>query len=494
MRDSSATIHRYTYLYGGRGPWPQPNPQRPLGEAAIVLNVPEAEQRHFDRTVGLRFKLTLILGIPRAMWEAATHAVTEPIPDDWFAAVLTESAYSKFLVPLDGGDDEKPFAPVIAGDPSRTFYKMDFTAMRYVEPYQGMHVAPTMVLVEEIAGQDPSIPVEHRAKRPVAILVNDTLLLEPTAAEQGAWDLAKVFVLQGAAYGMLFTEHPNLHFPFDAINAITKTWLPQQHPIYQMLIPHLEFQLSLNLGVLESRQSVITNKRETFYAPFTANMSDGLLELFVAGYAGEEGRSGYPTYDFQTRPKKVYSHYGSFLDAYYEACLPFAEKVAEVALEPEWRDVTAQWAEYIAPWVKGFPTREEIVDAATLEATLARIVWDLTIGHGADHQVFSYDVTPERKFLRLRLPPPAGKNAPPVPMRELARWVDRFKMRIAHRTFFEPITRTRLLDVKYPFVDSRLDAAGHAFLASLRQTEASLSARGIRIYMPIENAPASIQF
>jgi hypothetical protein len=485
-------VAHYTYLYPRGGPWPQPNPQRPLGEAPIVLNIPWQEQLLFGLTVGLGFSLSLTLGVPRAMLAALTSAVDRPIDDGWFSDTLTESSYSKFLTPLVGGDDEKAFAPVLERWPGATFYKQDFTAIRGVKPYDGMYVAPTMVLVKEEPGQE-GVQVERRKKRVVAMVVDDDLLLEPE--QRDAWDRGKLFVLQGAAYGMLFTEHPNLHFPFDAINAITKSWLPQQHPIYQLLIPHLTFQLPLNVGVLASRLSVITDYRPTYYAPFTANMSDGLLDLFVAGYQGVPGRSGYPEYKFRDRPRQVFSDYGLFLMAYYEkSFLPFARAVAQVALEPEWREMTRQWAVYIAWYIDGFPGGDDIVNEDTLTRVLAHITWDLSLGHAADHKNFSSDVSPEQKFLRLRVKPPAGPQSEPVDMSAAVRWVDRFKMRLAHRTFFEPHVRTRLVDIDYPFTDARLGTAANGFFAELRQTEAWLREQNIRNFMPLEEVPASIQF
>jgi hypothetical protein len=365
---------------------------------------------------------------------------------------------------------------VSAAPPGARFFKIDLTAMRHVEPYDGMYVAATMSLVEDLAG----------VKRVVAIDV-DGLLVEPT--DVNAWNLSKLFVLQGAAYGILFTEHPNLHFPYDAINAITQTVLPINHVISKLLKPHLRFQLPLNRAVLESPGSVITNWRATIYAPFTADARDGMLDLFVAGYRGVKDRSGYPTFDFAQRPKKVDSDYGIFLDAYFKTVLEFTNQVA-ARVSPDDQKVR-DWADYIVDWIKGFPGPDDIGKPGVLGMTLARIIWDISIGHAADHETFSYDVSPELKFMRIRVPPPASKNIAPVDVRMATRWVDRFKLRLAHRMFFEPVAITRLIETDYEFGDPQLNAIQSDFRAALRQTEANLP---VRNFMKLEEFPASIQY
>src|SRR5690606_29260805 len=148
-------------------------------------------------------------------------------------------------------------------------------------------------------------------------------------------------------------------------------------------------------------------------------------------------------------------------------------------------------ADYIVDWIPGFPGPDQIGAPGVLAETLARIVWDLTVGHGADHATFSYDVSPELKFLRIRVPPPASRATPEVDVRDATRWVDRFKMRLAHRMFFEPIGFTKLIDTDYAFTDPEPAAAQNDFHAALRRTEAALPGRN---FMKLADIPASIQF
>lgn len=466
-------------LYDGKGPWPQPNPQRPDAEAPIVLGIPDEEVADWNRHIGARYAVQLFGGIPAAIRDAIRYRIDRYPTDAEFDTMMTTGVYSKFLTPLSGDPDEAPFASIIASAPAgTTFSKIDLTAIRSVKPYEDMYTAPTLSLVAEVG--------TTRTIR--AILIGDDLVLEPS--DRNAFDLAKLFVMQGAAYGILFTEHPNLHFPFDSINAITQTFLPIDHLVFKLLRPHLRFQLPLNRAVLESKGSVITNFKYTFYAPFTADMDDGMLDFFSAGYVGVPGRSAYPKYDFSARPKRIPSDYGVFLERYYDTVLAFTSKVV-AHLPSHDVDLVRAWANHCSDNVPGFPSEHEILAQGVLERTLARIVWDLSVGHGADHQVFSKEISPEQKFLRLRVPPPASKSIARVDPATATKFRDRFKARLAHRVFFEPSLITALIDTDYEFTSPELVAAQNEFKQNLRETEAQLPCRN---YMPLSEIPASIQY
>src|SRR5262249_25748665 len=103
---------------------------------------------------------------------------------------------------------------------------------------------------------------------------------------QETWNLAKIYALQGAAYHVLFVVHPALHMPLDAVNAITKTVIPQNHPLFQLLYPHLAYQLALDNAVLQGPNSVVNNSpKGTWFDPLMGNAYN-LKLLFAAGYTG----------------------------------------------------------------------------------------------------------------------------------------------------------------------------------------------------------------
>src|SRR5262249_36767027 len=108
-----------------------------------------------------------------------------------------------------------------------------------------------------------------------------------------AWNLAKIYALQGAAYHMLFVVHPALHFPMDSVNAITKTAVPHIHLLFQLLYPHTAYQLTLDNAVLEGPSLLsMKTRREpgsirSWATPTTSSSCSqpGTLDLRIHGLA-----------------------------------------------------------------------------------------------------------------------------------------------------------------------------------------------------------------
>ena len=81
----------------------------------------------------------------------------------------------------------------------------------------------------------------------MAIYLNDTVF---DSRDGEAWELAKHFMMEGASNVVTLMTHPLLHFPYDSINAITKTALPKNHILHKLLIQHCRFTLPLENAVL----------------------------------------------------------------------------------------------------------------------------------------------------------------------------------------------------------------------------------------------------
>jgi hypothetical protein len=482
--------HHYKYKYG---PWPQPNPDRPDELAPMVLHVPEDQAQDWLLKIGARYATELVATVVTAPLAAAAGQLESVPDDDTFERLLTHGVYTKLLNPTvrtgphdPRAQDERPFDALVFPTPADTrFWKIDLSAMGKLEPYEGMYVAPTRVLLAERDG--------HRKIRAIVIGDDPGLLLEPIPAHRNAFDLAKLFVLQGAAYAILFTEHPNLHFPFDAINAITQTYLPTDHVAYKLLSPHLRFQLELNYQVLEGRFSVISQddaqQKPQSYDPFTASRDDGLVDLFIAGYRGIPGHSGYPPYDFSQRPRLPSSSYGDFLRGYHEPILAFTRAVVP-RIPPDQRETLEGWAHHCATSIPGFPGREAVQDNEVLARTLAHILWNLTVGHAADHAAFARDISPELKFMRIRVPPPTHTHVDPVEMSSVTTLEDGYRLHRAHKVFFEPALVTRLIDVDYEFSDPSLTDLENAFKVALHEA----SANAPHTWLALADIPASIQY
>ncbi|OYX17400.1 MAG: hypothetical protein B7Z16_10335 [Algoriphagus sp. 32-45-6] len=274
------------YLYDRKGPWPQPSPSHPFGEAPAVVHIPKDEQRTWFWNIGFRYIRNILFYWPKAAWKAWQKPTWEILDDEVFCEQIYKTPLAKFLNPTIDPDLQEIFKSQLAErDPEATYFVADFRCMERVVPFKGLYVASTAVLM--------SRPQEGKKLNIHAIYVFETkLLLEPQDGQ--AWDLAKNFAMMGATYRILLSTHPILHFPFDTVNAITKTALPVDNTIFKLLYPHFQFTLTLNDSVLESKSSPVYNDQKY---PFTGfcGPQEGLLTLLESGYAGIEGNSSYPS-------------------------------------------------------------------------------------------------------------------------------------------------------------------------------------------------------
>jgi hypothetical protein len=476
-------LTRNAFLYDRKGPWPQPSPEHPFGEAPAVLHLPDEEQLDWNLHIGLRYTKDLVTHWPVAIAYSIEHR-KDPIPDDSaFARLMLDTLYTRFLSKLDPAD-EALFAAQLAGAGAGvTFWKMDFTAMGLVDPLPELFVSPTITLIRQDG--------DRSTRRIVAIAVRD-LVLEPVNGL--SWDLAKAYALQGAAYHVLFVVHPTQHFPMDSVNAITKSAVPMDHLLFKTLFPHTRFSLVLNNAVLEGKSSVVNRHAQfTLYDPLTADADQGLRSLFAAGYVGIKGKeSAYPEFDYRTYASRIPdSAYGDYLAAYHAPILQFCTTVAKTILARSPKDEWVKnWSNYIRTWIPSFPKPEELLDADALGAAMATYVWGVTVGHGVDHQSFSADVGIINKFLRLRVPPPTTATTAPFDIDDLYNANDTFRAAMAEKMFFAPTRVTQLVQTEYNFISDDLRAASQDFLANLRAVDGGLARR----YMAVEDLPGSIQY
>ena len=496
------------FLYDRKGPWPQPSPREPLGTAPEVLHLPWREKLDWQLNIGARYLRDLFLCSPAALAKSLRFRELPRISDREMNDVLTRGLYSRFLAPLDEVD-RQTFAADLAGDAGE-FYKYDFTPLADVDPYEDMFVSQSVSLLRRSAPDTDDFELRATA------IGADRLVLRP--GDGAGWELAKYYVLQGCSYATLFTAHPNVHFPYDTINAVTKGSIPRDHLLFRLLIPHLRFSLVLNNAVLQSKGSVISDWQATLYDPFTARASDGLMAFFVAGYNGRDGNSAYPGYSYPMAEADLDlppTAYGTFLGRYFEPFRLFAQAVVNEMPADE-LSYCQEWSRWIAGWIDGFPelrfrpdhgSEEQVArndrqhrlegEKARLAWAIAVLLWDVTVVHSTDHHDFAHGVPVEYKCFRLRQPPPSAAGGS-LDRSRLSRKIDLFKSHLAHRMFFAPTTVTKLVDVEYHFGNDERGKAlrdeENAFKERLRSVEAGLRADGVPIYMPLDEMAASIQY
>jgi hypothetical protein len=490
------------YLYKRRGPWPQPQPMHPFGFAPGVVHVPWQERLTWLFHTGFSYMRTILTYWPIALWNTYKNPGLNPLSDATFEETLCHSSISRFLSNELNERDLYPnneklevFKDFLAEDPNEEFFVQDFSLVKDMNTYKGIYAAPTWTLFK---GKD----INGRRKVLAIYFTKTKLMLTPD--DGNAWELAKYFAMQGGSIRISLSGHANLHFPYDSINAITKSCLPIDSVLFRLLIPHFELTLTLNYSVLNSSTSPLANPEFMPYSALPAANAD-LGQLFVYGYAGMEGNPSYKIYDFPLVPTVKYSQYYDFQMAYYDTILNFTQQVVKQIPKDEFEDIKI-WANYIKNWVPDFPSGDELFDdnnehimlneEEVLTKAMARVIWDLSIGHAADHYDYSkidINIMP----FRLRVPPPVSKDLPNYDRSKLVRWYDIFKHDYERKMFFVPRNVRLLQDVKYDFNkphEAGLRELNVAFIKNLKETDAGLEKRGIFRYMPLDQIPTSIQY
>jgi hypothetical protein len=239
------------FLYGRMGPWPQPSPAHPLGEAPAVLHIPKKEWIDWWLNIGTRYMITLMY-TPIAYIKGLISPGLKEVSDTEFLNTLTDSMMSKFITPKLDETDKENFAQYLSERDGEIFI-VDLESVKVVKPYKGQYISGTKTLLER----------KNNKYSLIAIFIDATnTVLNPQDGD--AWELAKYYVLQGAALAATLVVHPLLHFPLDSINAITKTALPKNHILFKLLSPHFRFTLPLENAVLTFKSSVVVPRLISF--------------------------------------------------------------------------------------------------------------------------------------------------------------------------------------------------------------------------------------
>lgn len=326
LRKLGVLYDEVEFLYAHDGPWPQSSFDYPYGQAPEVLKIPAAEMADWDRNVAQYYKDNALgslntglspFGIQAAEFAAACLERNglrgyDEITDDQFAELLCEGLYSKFLEPVTA-QDASQFHDDLVESASYEYFKSDYTCMAVVRnTWPGEYAAPSIALVRR--PRDPSrrydweaiaIALSHKPEGSDDYLpIREAPIFRPKDAN---WWLSRYFVLQGAIHRINLIDHVKVHFPSDAINAISKTVLPQWHLIHKLLMPHFRLTLPVNNAVLEGQRSLIN--RDTWYpwSPFVAKGAEvrRLLPFAWAGaafYGMDEAADSFPPLPLQPRP------------------------------------------------------------------------------------------------------------------------------------------------------------------------------------------------
>ncbi|MGI1679180.1 MAG: hypothetical protein K6L75_10640 [Cellvibrionaceae bacterium] len=484
-------------LYDSRGPWPTPAPGRPLSEYAEVTNLPIEETKDWSKNVSRKYLSIILTKFIPGLWDAyiTSDGRYDAFDDNQFNSHITNGMYSKFISTLDHGDTELFIdqIPEVNDNPDE-FVKMDFSMMEWLcnKTLPDVYAAPTIVLFKVSNPEINHKRTESNLPTYTAIAIHiyqtddyqkkiietaDTILppkeSSQNSLEKKRWDLAKYFVIQGAVHRINMTEHGKLHFPFDSINAITKSVLPTNHPLFCLLHPHLRLSLPVNNTVLEGKYSLLSRTNWVVYSPFSAE-GKYTRKLIPDAYVGRKDKpNSFPEYTFPLKPSYPNTSFGVFLKKNYAIFRDFATAVINETLASEYKnnDNTGQkrnwefialWAESISEWVPGFPKREDFLsededldyvstNRAMLIDVVSLMIWNLTVAHSADHAGFARSGQ-RRNVFRIHVPPPLkGTHVEDNFHKKLVTRWDLFQSYLTHQLFYKPHNTVNLVDVQYDF-------------------------------------------
>jgi hypothetical protein len=486
-----------------------------MAMAAEVLHPSRSEKSDWMRHSGLTYLLTMLTKLPLATKNALWHGWVTQMDDDLFTELLTTTIYSKYLRPAglqEGTDHLERFGP--QRDDADLFV-MDFVPIQDVQPYSGMYVAPTVTLFEREGERGPY--------RPLGISIGHLaggewkhVVLTP--GDGDGWSLAKYFVLQGAGHVTTLSGHPATHFPYDTVNAITKSAVPMKHTLFKLLFPHLRLALAVDNAVLEGEHSVVSETHGEFYAPYVAPGAE-VRQLVAAGYVGyphplskyakdKPHDPNYPAWKYPLEPREIPSDFGRFLKAYHRTIKEFVGKVVGFILS---RSGTEQgqeelyyircWARYNSHWLPGFPDEHQILEESDdeghplLVSAVTAYIWDVSVAHSLDHNSF-YGLTPRHTPFRIRMEPPTSRDVPGYDHKKILKGWDLFKSTLAFEMFFKPHNVELIENVDYGFEETELQEYAKEFREALHRTERELIEDGVDVakYAPLSKIATSIQY
>lgn len=467
--------HPKDYLHGRKGPWPQPCPVHPFGESPAVLHLPLSEWIDWWAHIGSRYVVTLGY-TPFAYLQGILKPGLEKVSDLEFTEMLEKSMLSKFITPKLDDEDKKNFYKYLNSEDR--FFIVDLQSIQVVKTFNGIYASATKTLLRETSPKKFEV---------VAIYVAKTnSVFTPTDGD--GWELSKYFVLQGGAMAATLVVHPLLHFPFDSINAITKTALPKNHVLFKLLYPHLRFTLPLENAVLNFKSSLLSAKAWMSYAPYPGP-SAGLRDLLVEGYRGIKGNASYPAFSYPMEPPKIYSNYGTWLEGYHKEIYNFVRNVLK---DVKTDDIhVLRWAKYVSEHVPGFPNQREIFQGDNFVKAVTMYFWTITVAHSADH--YNYGRMDIRKIpMRIRQQPPYH-GIKMENRKKLTKFWDYGKYEMARVLFFKANEVTTLIKTEYDFEDPEFQNYVRQFKERLMRYDKTCVEQGIQ-FMPLDKIAASIQY
>ncbi len=428
------------------------------------------ELHDFNVHVGLRYLKQFALQPAAALAFSRRHPHPRYMDDRELLRICFETALQRMLCPTLDPIDVAAFGPLL--DRPGTYYKFDTSALNLTRALPGCYVAPTVTLLYE---------APDGTREVLATRIQSMTL---TPADGQAWRRARYFVAYGLSMQMVSVPHVPMHFGHEIAWPLMRRELAPTHPWYQLLAPHFRFTIPLSFGALYSSASVTRQHPLRVYSPFGID-AESVNRLFEVGCTGLEGNSAYPRYQFPLDGPKFVGDYGVFHRGYHRVFLDFASRFVERA-PPD--AAVLRWFSETAAHVPGFP--DGAAPTPVLAGALGTLLWNVTVGHAADHH--SYGEQPiEMLPQRLRVPPPTSRDAEAVPDDAWTRPFDMARLFLCWKLFYEANPSTTLMRTRYAFERGDLQVVASRFFDGLREWDRSMP---VRRYVPLDTVTQSIQY
>ncbi len=424
--------------------WPQAPAVHPEFPTA-VLNVSAEESRHHLYKNAARYLGQALALVPRAVLRCWFNDPLAPLDAERFDAIISETCFAQYLSDVVDEDD---LASV--GSPSEQVFVIDAVPVYEVPTFDGLYVTRCRVFF--VRGEGDRFAVR-------AVRIGDQVFRPDDGPD---WSLSLYHALMGVNYHLLAGQHGMLHFPYDAINAVTQSLVPRGHILYQILRPFTRYTLGINKAVLNHRRSVYHNSQREIYSPF-AMRSSVIRAVTALGYNGVEGDPYHRPYCFGQR-RMVPSAYKRFLDDWESAIGELVSTV--VAGIPKGDPYVRAWADALAGHVPGFPDGEAIFAGDALARAVTSYIFTVTVHHAGDHH--SYATIPvEESPLRLRVPPPDRRTPRPWRRADLQTREDYFRHQLARPMYFAPVNMETIDQVVFGFQSREYKDAVRLFRARM---------------------------
>lgn len=455
-------------------PWPSPSPMNPMDLPASVIHVPEKEVKHFLKKVVGRYIKTLKQHSMSSVLETLKDPIAQKIPDEKFCDYVFGTCFGKLLTKNLSHKENSIFFDYI--DESENYYLYNLDSLKYMKTYEDMYVENTKSLFKKVNNK---IEV-------IAIYIKDQVV---TPADGNKWELAKFYVMQGSAIALTACIHPRIHFPVDSINGVTKTLLPKDHTLYQLLEPHMYIQLPLNFAVQFITKSIAHGDQNEIYTPYPCD-KEGFFGQVAIGYKGIKGEIKYQKYSYPLDPDKYETSYELFLKKYWHAIYDFVSQVSD-AIDLD-DPILQKWADSISQYVPGFPNAQEIKEDDKFVRAVTSYIHNCSVSHAVDHYTYSR-VPLKHSPLRIRIAfPDKGEDLEVLDLNKLLTKEDYIRHKFANIMFFKENNLTLLRDMRYKFKNKVLNQYVRDFEQSLIKVDKSLAEKDR--YIPLDEIAASIQY